>query len=313
MTATTQPTLVVGDRGTDRRTVRRFALASLLANVGIVVTGGAVRLTGSGLGCPTWPRCTEDSFVPHRALGMHGAIEYGNRMLTGVLVAVAVATLIVVWRHRPERPGLRRLAVVLALGIPAQALLGGLTVLTDLNPWLVAGHLMLSMALISLSVLLVRRVDEGDRPPTPVVPAAAVLLTRLVYVLVWAVLYAGTVVTGSGPHAGDVSSPRNGLDPAAMTQLHADLVLLLIGLTAGLALTLRTGRAPARAVRAAAWLLGIELAQGMVGVVQYLTDLPLLLVGLHVFGAALLVAAATWTLLSVRERGPAAVAAQAGD
>lgn len=307
MSTTTRPTPVLGDRGTDRRTVHRFALASLLANVGIVVTGGAVRLTGSGLGCPTWPRCTEDSFVPHRELGVHGAIEYGNRMLTGVLVAVAVATAVVVWRHRPIRTGLRRLAVVLALGIPAQALLGGVTVLTNLNPWVVAGHLMLSMALISLSVLLLRRVDEGDGPPTPLVAGPALQLTRLVYALVWVVLYLGTVVTGSGPHAGDAGSPRNGLDPATMTQVHADLVLLLVGLTAGLVLALRTASAPARAVTAAQWLLGVELAQGLVGVVQYVTDLPLLLVGLHLFGAAVLVATATWTLLSVRERGPARI------
>lgn len=306
MTTTRAPLRsIAGSFGADRRTLRRFALASLVANVAIVVTGGAVRLTGSGLGCPSWPRCTDESFVPHRELGVHGVIEYGNRTLTFVLVGVALATLVVVWRHRPVRPGLRRLAVLLALGIPAQALLGGVTVLTDLNPWIVAGHLMLSMALVSLSVLLLRRVDEGDRPPLPVVPGAAVLLTRLVYALVWAVLYVGTVVTGSGPHAGDVSSPRNGLDPAVTTQLHADLVLLLVGLTAGLVLTLRAARAPARAVLAAQWLLGIELAQGLIGVVQYVTDLPLVLVGLHLLGAALLVAAATWTLLSVRERGPA--------
>ncbi len=310
MTTTTRssdPGTVGRYRATSRRTVRRFALASLGANLGIVVTGGAVRLTGSGLGCPSWPRCTDQSFVPHRALGVHGAIEYGNRMLTAVLVAIAVATLVVVWRHRPVRTALRRLAVLLAVGIPAQALLGGVTVLTDLNPWVVAGHLMLSMALIAVSVLLVRRIDEGDRPPTPLVAGAAVHLTRLVYALMWVVLYVGTVVTGSGPHAGDASSPRNGLDPATMAQVHADLVLLLIGLTAGLVLILRTAPAPTPAATAAQWLLGVELAQGLVGVVQYLTDLPLVLVGLHLLGAAVLVAAATWTLLSVRERGPAPI------
>jgi cytochrome c oxidase assembly protein subunit 15 len=123
----------------------------------------------------------------------------------------------------------------------------------------------------------------------------------LVYLLMWAVLYAGTVVTGSGPHAGDADAPRNGLDPAAVSQLHADLVLLLLGLTVGLVLALRAVDAPAAAVRAAQWLLGVELAQGLVGAVQYATDLPLVLVGMHLLGAAVLVAVATWALLSVRE------------
>ena len=280
-----------------------MAIASLVANIAIVVTGGAVRLTGSGLGCPTWPRCTEDSFVARQELGTHGLIEYGNRLLTFVLVAVAVATLVVVWRHRPVRPRARLLALVLALGIPAQALLGGVTVLTDLNPWVVAGHLMLSMALIALSVLLLRTVsgDASESAQRPAeLPAAAVSLAWLTYALVWAVLYAGTVVTGSGPHAGDADAPRNGLDPAAMSQLHADLVLLLLGLTIGLVLALRALAAPARAVRAAQWLLAVELAQGLVGAVQYATDLPLLLVGTHLLGAAVLVAVATWALLSMR-------------
>jgi len=215
-----------------------------------------------------------------------------------------------VWRHRPIRPRSRVFALLLFLGIPAQAVLGGITVLTDLNPWIVAGHLMLSMVLIALSVLLLRAVSGDAAPPDTAdtadtaasrLPPAAMSLAWLVYVLVWAVLYAGTVVTGSGPHAGDADAPRNGLDPAAMSQLHADLVLLLLGLTVGLVLALRALRAPAGVLRAAQWLLGIELAQGLVGAVQYATDLPLLLVGAHLLGAAVLVAVATWALLSVRE------------
>ncbi len=306
MSTVTRPTGEVSRGHRSRRTVRRFAWASLVANVVIVVTGGAVRLTSSGLGCPTWPRCTAESFVPHRELGVHGAIEYGNRMLFGVLLAVAVATLVAVWRHRPVRRDLRVVAVLLTLGIPAQALLGGATVLTDLNPWVVAGHLMLSMVLISLAVLLLRRVEDGAGRPRTVVPAASVLLTRLTYLLVWIVLYLGTVVTGSGPHAGDLDSPRNGLDPASVTQLHADAVLLLTGLTAGLVLALRAGPAPRRVVVGAQWLLAVELAQGLIGVTQYVTDLPILLVGLHILGAAILVAVATWVVLSVRERSTVA-------
>ena len=141
-----------------------------------MVTGGAVRLTASGLGCPTWPRCTDESFVTHGELGIHGAIEFGNRMLTFVLAVVAIATWVVAMRYRAAPPSLRRLATVLVLGVPAQAVLGGFTVLTDLNPWVVALHLLLSLAMVAVAVVLVRRVDEEDRPPTPTVPLPAVRL-----------------------------------------------------------------------------------------------------------------------------------------
>lgn len=291
-----------------RTAVHRLAVASLVANIVIVVTGGAVRLTGSGLGCPTWPRCTgttaerAGSFVPHGELGAHGVIEFANRLLTLALVVVAVATLVVVWRRRPVRRSLRLLALLLALGIPAQAVVGGITVLTDLNPWLVALHLMLSMALISLAVVLVRRVDEGDGPARLCVPDASARLVRATFGLVWVVLYVGTVVTGSGPYAGDADVPRNGLDPATISQVHAGLVFLLIGLTMGCVSALRAADAPRRAVVAAQTLLAVELAQGLIGFVQYATDLPVSLVGSHLLGAALVAVAATWLLVAVRER-----------
>ncbi len=284
------------------RLVRGLAWASLAANVGIVLTGGVVRLTGSGLGCPTWPRCTDESFVPHGELGAHGAIEFGNRLLTFVLVVVAVSTWLAVLRLRPVRPALRRTATWLVLGVPAQGLLGGLTVLTDLNPWVVAGHLMLSMVLIAWSVLLIRQVADPVRAAR--VPAPVLWLVRGTYALCWVVLYVGTVVTGSGPHAGDVDSPRNGLDPAAVSQAHADLVFLLVGLTVGSLCALRATGAPRAAVRAAGLLLAVELAQGTVGLVQYATDLPLVLVTLHLLGASLLTAAATWLWLEAEPARP---------
>jgi len=285
------------------QTLSRLAMALLAANIVIVVTGGAVRLTGSGLGCPEWPRCTQASFVVHGALGVHGLIEFGNRMLTFVLAAVAIVTWVATLRSSPRRPALRRLATALMMGIPAQALLGGLTVLSGLNPWAVALHLLLSLALIAVAVTFVRRIREGDQPPRPTVPLPVLVLVRATFVTAWAVLYVGTVVTGSGPHAGDAASPRTGLSPAAVSQLHADLVFLLVGLTIGCLVALRATQAPERAQRAAAWLLGVELAQGAVGFTQYFTDLPIVLVGLHVLGAALVSAAATWLLLSVRDRG----------
>jgi cytochrome c oxidase assembly protein subunit 15 len=277
------------------RWVRPLAWATLVANIGIVVTGGAVRLTGSGLGCPTWPRCTDDSFRPHGALEFHQAIEFGNRTLTFVLSAVAVATLVVMWRT--GRRDLRAMALITFLGIPAQALIGGATVLTDLNPWVVSFHLLVSLAIIGVAVRLLLSVDA---PLPPAQRGPVVVLAWATFAAAWAVLYAGTVVTGSGPHAGDAETERNGLDPLQVSQVHADLVFLFVGLTLGLLFTvLATGRERA-AVRAVVVLLGVELAQGAIGFVQYFTDLPELLVGFHVLGAALISACVTWVLLRVR-------------
>ncbi len=279
--------------------IRPAAIASLVVNILIVVSGGVVRLTASGLGCPTWPRCTEESFVPHRELGIHGAIEFGNRMVTFLLAAVAIATFLIAWKH--GRPALTRLALLLGLGVPAQALIGGVTVLTDLNPWIVAFHLLVSMAMIGVAVVMIRRLDEGDGPARPLVADGITWLVRAIFVTGWVVLYAGTVVTGSGPHAGDLDAPRNNLDPRALSQLHTDFVFLLLGLTIAAVLVLRAVDAPARAQRAAVILLAVELAQGLIGFVQYFTDLPIALVTLHLLGAALTSAALTWLLVSIRE------------
>ena len=196
--------------------------------------------------------------------------------------------------------------LLLAVVIPLIVLVGGITALTDLNPWIVSFHLLVSLAMVGLSVTLIRRLDEGDGPAVPLVPGGVVWLTRAVFVAGWAVLYVGTVVTGSGPHAGDVDAPRNGLDPRSLTQLHTDLVFLLVGLTVAVVLVLRTSGAPATARRAAMTLLVVELAQGVVGFVQYFTDLPVVLVAVHLLGASLLSAAMTWLLVSVRERVTAA-------
>ena len=283
-----------------QRWMHPLAVSSLVVNIVIVVTGGVVRLTASGLGCPTWPRCTDKSFVPHQELGLHGAIEFGNRMVTFLLAAVAIATFVAALRY--GRRSVVRLSVVLALGVPAQALVGGVTVLTDLNPWIVAFHLLVSMAMIGVSVLLLRRLREGDGPPVPTVPGALVWLVRTTFAAGWAVLYLGTVVTGSGPHAGDIDAPRNGLDPASLSQLHTDAVFLLVGLTIGSLYALRASGAPERAVRAAGTLLVVELAQGLVGFVQYFSGLPVVLVGFHLLGSALVSAALAWLLVGVRDR-----------
>ena len=289
--------------------VRVLTVANLVANIGIVVTGGAVRLTGSGLGCPTWPRCTEESFTPNSELGIYGVIEFGNRLLTYVLVAIAIATWFAILRWRPLRRHSLFLATGIALGIPFQGVIGGITVLTDLNPWVVALHMMLSMALIAGATVLViwvrRPYGHGG---TRIVPGPARCLTVLTYVSLWVTLYVGTIVTGSGPHAGDIDSPRNGLDPADMSQFHADAVFLLFGLTLGCVLTFRALRLPSRP---ADIFLAVTLAQGTVGFVQYVTDLPIALVATHMLGAAALVACGTWLLCAAYARGGVTTAADA--
>jgi heme a synthase len=283
--------------------VSRVALANLVANGAIVVTGGAVRVTGSGLGCPTWPRCTDESFVVTPELAAHGVIEFGNRLLTFVLTAIAIATLVVVFRS--VRRDLRLLAVFGFLGIPAQALLGGVTVLTGLNPWTVAAHFLVSSVLVAVATLLWLRSREPGvgqpllRRPFPLLVTGIAAVTAVVLVL-------GTVVTGSGPHSGDPEAGRTGLDPELVSQLHADVVFLLLGLTIALLVALHATDSPGRVRRAARDLLIVQLAQGLVGYVQYFTDLPVVLVLVHMLGAVLITAYTARLVWSVR--GPASEA-----
>jgi cytochrome c oxidase assembly protein subunit 15 len=290
--------------------VRRLAVASLLSQIGIVITGGLVRLTGSGLGCPTFPTCTEDSLVNTPEYGIHGFIEFGNRLLTFVLAAIALATLVVIVRQRPRRRDLVVPAVVLFLGIPAQALIGGVTVLTQLNPWVVMLHFVVSAALIAVATVLVKRTREPAGEVRPVGgDSAGPWLRRLAAVVVavsFVVVYLGTIVTGSGPHAGDESSPRTGLDLESVSQLHVDAVFLLLGLSIGMWFAARAAGSPGRVTQAAALLLAVELAQGVIGFVQYFTGLPVVLVSLHMLGACVLVVASVWLLLATRERVPQA-------
>ncbi len=281
--------------------LRVTTVASIAANVLIVITGGAVRLTASGLGCPTWPRCTDGSLTRTEETGVHGLIEFTNRTLTFALFVVAVATLIAAIGQRRQI----WLAAVALAGIPAQAVLGGISVLTHLNPWVVSAHLLLSMAILFVTVVLWWRVRNGPssrRRPDRLAPGP--LLARLVVAFTALTLVAGTVVTGSGPHAGSVSADgrhihRNGLSPAATAQLHADLVMILIGLTVGLVLLLRATGAGRVAYRSAVALLVVELSQGVIGFVQYFTRLPVLLVGVHVAGACAVWVAALVTALRV--------------
>jgi cytochrome c oxidase assembly protein subunit 15 len=312
--------------------VQGLALASVAANVLLVVTGGAVRLTGSGLGCPTWPRCTDGSYHNTAAYGIHGYVEFGNRLLgvaIGILVTLVFLAAVLARDESTSllgaRGSRRRAVLGLALlngaSIPAQAVVGGLTVLTKLNPWVVAAHFLLSPAIIAVGYLLWRRTGQGDGPARPVVPGPLRALAWLIAGVTVAVLAAGTVVTGSGPHAGDAHAKRTGLDPATVAQLHADLVCLLIGLSVALWFAVRALRpatpagadGPAGAGRGAVgglvaragWLIVIELGQGAIGFVQYFTHLPDLLVGAHMAGACAVWLAALSVLFATRYRGPA--------
>jgi cytochrome c oxidase assembly protein subunit 15 len=195
---------------------------------------------------------------------------------------------------------------VLFLGIPIQALLGGITVLTELNPWVVMLHFVASAVLIGVATVLVRRTREPAGPVRPIGGGVGGFwVRRLAWVVVavtYVTIYLGTIVTGSGPHAGDDMAQRTGLDLESVSQLHVDAVFLLLGLTVGMWFAARAAGSPGRVAQAAAVLLGVELAQGAIGFAQYFTGLPIVLVGLHMLGATLLVVAAVWLLLSTRER-----------
>ena len=297
------PALTRLTRRPTARLVSRLTLSVLVANVVLVVTGGAVRLTSSGLGCPTFPTCTRDSLVTTPQMGGHGVIEFGNRMLTWVLTAITVAALVAIMRQRPRRSDLAGLIWLLLGGIFAQALLGGVAVLTGLNPVTVMAHFILSAALIGIATVLHVRSGEPAGPVRPVVHRQVLLTGRLLVAATAAILVLGTVVTGSGPHSGDkYALHRLPISPASATQLHADVVFLMLGLTVALLVLLPVTGAPAR-VRARAYhLVGVTVLQGVIGYVQYFTKLPAPLVAVHMLMATLVWIASVRLLLAMRER-----------
>lgn len=292
--------------------LRLLALLGVIGNAGIVATGGAVRVTESGLGCPEWPKCTGDSLVPthspeHAAMNM--AIEFGNRMLTFLVLAVGVLVFVAAWRLRPRRRDVVWWAAAQPLSVVAQAVIGGIVVLTELHPASVALHFLISPALLVFCVALWVRTGEGDRPPHPLV---APLLRRAALVLAAlcaAVLVAGTVVTGTGPHSGDAESRRWGFNIEDVTRVHSVLAWLTVAATLVLIVAVHRAGAPAALRRRTLELLAVELAQGAVGYVQYFTGVPGPLVVLHMLGAALLWIAALRIFFATRDRGPVPTAA----
>ncbi|MEC5200790.1 cytochrome c oxidase assembly protein subunit 15 [Arthrobacter sp. PL16] len=276
--------------------VRRLAIASLVSQIAIVVTGGAVRLTASGLGCPEWPRCTPESIVTTPEMGFHGVIEFGNRLLTFVLVIIAVAMIVSVLGLRRERKDLFRLSVGLFLGIPAQAVIGGITVWTGLNPWVVGLHFIVSMILVALATVLVDRARlSTEQYRLHRAPAAPPLLRQLLVtstVLTSVAVVLGVIVTGSGPHAGDQGAARNGLDSDLMTRLHALPVYLLVATVALAVVVAYRAQVEGKLRRALLLLAAVVLAQGAIGYTQHFLHLPVVLVALHMLGASLLMSAA---------------------
>lgn len=279
--------------------LRLYVWASLVSQILIVVTGGAVRLTGSGLGCPTWPECEAGSYSTVPELGMHGIIEFANRLLTFVLLIVAILTYLTVIRlSNSEKTGLVWPSFALGMGIVAQAVLGGITVLTGLNAWIVGAHFLVSAGLIGIATILVWRFHgqwsfETSRQKR--------ILSGLIFFEGLLAITIGVIVTGSGPHAGDADTPRNGLNSDLLVHIHSYPAYLLLGLVLlQTLLCFRSSTTPKLAKTTSLVFLGILALQAGVGILQARIGLPIGLVALHMFGASVLASMLTFQLLITR-------------
>ena len=292
--------------------MRGLALAAVIANAVIMSTGEAVRLSKSGLGCPDWPDCTTRSLVAASTSGqttLNTWIEFGNRLLNFPLVAIAGLVFIAAWQYRPPGSTRRRkdlvwLAAALPGGVVAQAVVGGIVVLTKLSPAWVAVHFLLSTAILGAAVVLHVRCGEGAGPATPVVRRDLRIMGGALVPVVALMFAAGTVVTGTGPLAGNAAAPRFHLPFVGVTQFHADIGWLMGGLSCALILGLTVSAAPRRAVRRG-WLFGgLILAQGAIGYAQYFSGLPAGLVWVHVTVAVVIWIVTIRLFLALRDRGP---------
>ncbi|MGV8910992.1 MAG: COX15/CtaA family protein [Rhodoglobus sp.] len=279
--------------------VRFFAVTSLVIQILIVATGGAVRLTGSGLGCPTWPLCTDASLVATPEMGLHGAIEFGNRLLSILVGFVAILMVIMVIRLRRERRDLMTLAVVILGGTVLQGLIGGLSVRVKLDPSIVGVHFAISAALVAVSAALVYRVWMGPRGNRRLVEKPILVLTHVTSLLVALTVIAGILTTGAGPHAGDDGTARNGLDASILQHVHSWPGYALVACTLALVIMLAIG-GHRRIMDFAVLLLTLEVVQALVGIIQSRTGLPILLVGIHMIIACAIAASMTVLVLSLR-------------
>lgn len=280
------------------RTTRVFAWLSFAAEVLIIATGGAVRLTGSGLGCPTWPKCTADSIISTPEMGIHGIIEFGNRTLTGLVGILALIVFLRVWRLRRERRDLFALALIVVLGVVAQAIVGGITVLTGLNPFIVGFHYLASIALVCVTAAFLVRFHEAPGPRERAVPTAYAILTHVASLAAAVTIVFGVLTTASGPHSGDAAAGRTGFDAEAFQHFHAWPSYALFAITLVLVATGIRLRVPG--ARWVVWLLVVELVQIAVGLYQARSGLPPVAVGVHMVLAAIMAAVLTVVVLRLK-------------
>ncbi|WP_243075137.1 heme A synthase [Microbacterium sp. SS28] len=296
---------------TVRRSTRVLAWLVLISNIVIVGTGGLVRLTGSGMGCPNWPYCTGGSLIPTHELTWHSLIEFGNRTLTGVLIVIAALAFLSVVRFRQERPELFALTLANGLGIILQALVGGVIVWLHLPPSLVGIHFVISAALVANAAAYVCRVYGAPGARVRAVSRGYAILAYATSAAVAVTVLVGILLTGAGPHAGDAAASRNGLDPVLWQHIHAWPAYVTFGLTILLLIGARRTPPQLRLTRSVGLLLLIELLQIAVGLWQARTGLPFLLVNIHMVLAVSLVAAMTAVIVGLKTpaTAPAAVAA----
>lgn len=290
---------------------RVIAIAAIVTQGGIGVTGSVVRVTGSGLGCPDWPTCVSGSMYPvahpeYEAINQW--IEFGNRMLTGIVVLVAALCVLAAWRIWLDHPGrtrLIKLAWTMPLGVVAQAVIGGLTVLTGLLWWTVAIHFLASAVLVWLAVLLLHAFAEGDEPARWQIPPGDRRFLGSIVAVLFAVLAAGTTVTGAGPHGGDPDTPRLQAPVETLARVHGALLVVFLLALAVFGMRLVRAGAGAKLWRryGAVWL--VSLAQGGLGTLQYELGVPEALVSFHVLGSALVIVATAALWCAARERGRA--------
>ncbi|MDO4898379.1 MAG: COX15/CtaA family protein [Rothia sp. (in: high G+C Gram-positive bacteria)] len=321
--------------------VKKMAWALALANIFLIISGGIVRLTGSGLGCDSWPKCTSDgSWTTTPEMGIHGIVEFGNRMLTFVLMVVTVLAFLSILRIAFPRgieakallpklfTGLRardnrysdlfNLTLLLLWGIPVQAVVGGISVWQKLNPWMITAHYYLSAIMIALAAVYLNRVyryfegtSAAEKLESSLLPTGSHLLRTLGFigaVLVAVLIFVGTVVTGTGPHAGDPATHRHPFDPVMITRLHGIAVWVYCATLLAIFLVIKKYALPKILTRSALFVLLVLLYQAIVGYTQYFNGLPIWLVELHLVGSGFFTLAATslierqLTLTSVKQR-----------
>ena len=264
---------------------RSITLFALVALVIIIVSGAAVRLTGSGLGCPDWPTCADNRVVA--PVRYHAMVEFVNRVFTGIVSVAVILAALGSLARRPRRRDLTYLSLGLVAGVLAQIVLGGLTVRSKLTPPVVMAHFLLSMVLVANAVVLHRRAGRDDVDDHRSVPSSLRSATRALVAVAAVVIVTGTIVTGAGPHGGDENVRRLGFAVPTVARIHGVSELVLLTLTLTLVWMARRRQAPTAVIEALNTLVLIEVAQGFIGYMQYLFGVPALLVGVHVLGAVL--------------------------